>query len=261
MPKRTDRYPELLDFYNSFDDLDVTAADRRSFERFLSDLEEEDQAALHALEAHPLTFTVARFRNIGGAVMPLPLELTYADGAVERVTLPVEVWKRNPEVVSKMFISESPIVRIQLDPQRQIADADRTNNLFPPEIMAGRFPLTSDGDSSNPMQRALGEGGRVDMQTQATLIAAHVAKRWGEQNARLPSTVGGVLLDGIDEGLLQDSWSNRVTIEFAGNDPGATGVLATLRSEGADGERGTRDDIALCIHADGSVSDAPRSQE
>lgn len=261
IPKRTDRFPELLDFYNRFDELDVTPADRRSFKRFLADLDEEDQATLDALAAHPLTFTVARFRNLGGVVMPLPLELTFEDGKVERLTLPVEIWKRNPEVVSKMFVSESPIVKIELDPQRQIADADRTNNLFPPEIMAGRFGLTADSDRRNPMQRAQGEGGRRQLRSQATLIAAHLLERWDAQEGTTPVKVSSMLLEGVDDAVLHDHWSRAISVEFAGVDPGPSGLFATLRSSGADGERGTSDDFSIGIYADGSVRNSKRSKE
>ena len=51
-------------------------------------LEEDDRAVFEAIEDRPLHFSIVRFRNHGGIPMPLPLEIRYADGTVERGPAP-----------------------------------------------------------------------------------------------------------------------------------------------------------------------------
>ena len=41
-----------------------------------------------------------------------------------------------------MFVGTSPVARVILDPYRELADADRTNNAYPPEVIQGRFGIT-----------------------------------------------------------------------------------------------------------------------
>lgn len=69
---------------------------------------------------------------IGGLVMPVILELAYADGTTEEIRLPAEIWKMQneklEETVSKVLITDKPIVKIVLDPNLETADTDTSNN-------------------------------------------------------------------------------------------------------------------------------------
>ena len=51
-------------------------------------------------------------RNVGGIPMPVPLQLTYADGTTELLPLPVEIWANNEPVVTKVIASPAPIQQI-----------------------------------------------------------------------------------------------------------------------------------------------------
>jgi hypothetical protein len=161
-----------------------------------------------------------------------------------------------------MLVSEQPVVKVELDPVRQLADADRTNNMYPPEIMAGRFQVKPDGARRNPMQQARGEKGRPDVEKNARQLGRILSKRWSELDVRTsPVKLAGVLLDGIPDELLKDPWDQPIAIELSSSDdiePGSEVVMATIRSIGPDGESGTRDDIELIIRAEGSIADAPR---
>jgi len=158
LPKRTEKYPELNDFYNQYDALNVTEADQKAYEKFMEGLSDKQKDVLGNL---PNAYLV-EFRNIGGIVMPLIVELEYQDGTKEIRRIPAEIWRRNNEVVSKMFITEKPIKQIALDPRGETADAAVVNNFFPRRIEAKSVELTpgfSDprrgrrgGD--NPMRRA-----------------------------------------------------------------------------------------------------------
>jgi hypothetical protein len=68
--------------------------------------------------------------NRGGAVMPVEIELHFADGSSERVTWAVDVWAGTRRVTRRV---EAPrrVVKIILDPERFYPDLDRTNNVWP----------------------------------------------------------------------------------------------------------------------------------
>jgi hypothetical protein len=82
------------------------------------------------------------FSNIGGLVMPLFLELEYADGSMDEHRYPAEIWKLDDQQVSKLIITDQPIVAVTLDPRYETADADITNNHFPRKIVENRMDLT-----------------------------------------------------------------------------------------------------------------------
>ena len=257
---RSERYPELLDFYSQFDELDVTEDDRRKFKRFMARLEDDDRAVFEAIENRPLHFSVVRFRNHGGIPMPLPLEIVYGDGTIEEVMLPVEIWKENPDVATRMFVGDQPIVRVLLDPYREIADADRTNNAYPPEVIVGRFGLTPARDRSNPMQAAASRDGRPAIERSAIRIAVAIVTAWEElaEEGDTPIGLASGLMTDMDSTLLVDPWERPMALEFSNNPgikSGEEAVLATLRSNGRDGRRGTDDDVVLVILADGQVRD------
>ena len=158
LPKRTDKYPELNDFYNQYDALNVTEADKEAYEKFMDGLSDKQKEVLGNL---PNAYLV-EFRNVGGIVMPLIVELEYQDGTKEIRRIPAEIWRRNNEVVSKMFITEKPIKQIALDPRGETADAGVVNNFFPRRIEAKSVDLTPGFSDSrrgrrggdNPMRRA-----------------------------------------------------------------------------------------------------------
>ncbi len=157
IPKRSDRFPELLDFYNVFDALEATPADIRAFDKKLEKLEPEERA-LHATSFH---YYVIDLENLGGLLTPIPLELRYADGTTEKVVFPAELWRRSPEAVSKLIVSEREIDSVLFDPNRETADADVTNNEYPPVVVNSRFKLFDSPKSKNPMQRAREEEERA----------------------------------------------------------------------------------------------------
>ena len=150
LPKRVEVNPVLADFYNSFDELDVTASDREAFESLMASLD-EDEAALLELRRN---FYVVELENVGGLVMPVVLDVHYTNGEVEELRIPAEIWRRNSEHVSKLIMTENTIDHIVLDPHLEIADSDVTNNRFPRAPVEGTFKLNERPKSSNPMRDA-----------------------------------------------------------------------------------------------------------
>lgn len=148
--KRIQDYPELKDFYNQVNPYEVTAENREAFQRFLKELTEDERKLLE----QPHNYYEVRFRNHGGLVMPIIIKLTYEDGSDEIVRIPAEIWRENAVSTSKGFLSSKQLKSIELDPHREVADANRDNNHFPAKFEPSRFKLYKAGKDrpSNPMR-------------------------------------------------------------------------------------------------------------
>ena len=71
------------------------------------------------------------FSNKGGLVMPLIIEWTYKDGTKEIDRIPAQIWRLNESKITKVFIKDKEVASIKLDPMRETADIDETNNSWP----------------------------------------------------------------------------------------------------------------------------------
>lgn len=83
-----------------------------------------------------LHFYSVKFKNEGGLIMPVIVELKFADGTSRIERLPAEIWRYNDQEISKVFVSDKPVVAIVLDPNEETADIDTTDNVFPREEKA-----------------------------------------------------------------------------------------------------------------------------
>ena len=154
----TDKDPKTKDFYDSYDEFaDITdGSERRRYETMLNDAEISDEmkekimekmsgksqyeqlldelsdneAKLAKRDDH---FYKIKFKNIGGLVMPLIIEMTYEDGSTDVTRIPVEIWRFNRPEVSKVFKTDKKVVSFTLDPFRETADTFRDNNHWPPK--------------------------------------------------------------------------------------------------------------------------------
>ena len=159
LPKRAEKYPELKDFYNEYDELKITEDDIKQYKRFFDALPDEQKNLMQ----NPPNLYVASFANKGGLVMPILLELEFADGSKASLRIPAEIWRRDNRNVSKLIITEKSIKRIVLDPRNETADVNVDNNYYPPQIgisdveanagFGGRGRRRG-GGGANPMQRA-----------------------------------------------------------------------------------------------------------
>ncbi len=153
-----DRFPELLDFYDTYDPLDVKPSDKEEYQKHLKNLEEKERALL----ASGKRFYVVDLSNEGGLVMPVILELEYADGSKKVERYPAEIWRRSPRSVQKLILSDKEIVGVVLDPLLETADVDTDDNYYPRRTQKSRFKVYKDGQRErNPMQQA-GLGNKSD---------------------------------------------------------------------------------------------------
>jgi len=70
------------------------------------------------------------FSNKGGLVMPIIVEWTFKDGTKEVDRIPAQVWRLNEQKVKKFFMKDKEVASIKLDPMRETADIDESNNTW-----------------------------------------------------------------------------------------------------------------------------------
>ncbi len=68
--------------------------------------------------------------NQAKMVMPVLARITFDDGSSEDLRLPVEVWYHSNKIQEKLHHAKT-VVKVELDPDRQLPEANRRNNLWP----------------------------------------------------------------------------------------------------------------------------------
>ena len=147
--KRTDDYPELLDFYNKWDEFAPLPSEKKAFETYVKTLEEDEQKLLDPT----MNFYAIELKNIGGVVMPVILSIEFGDGSKEEMRIPAEIWRRQSSSVTKLIPTRKEIRSITLDPHLETADADLSNNHWPRKPVKSKFQLFKEERDSkrNPM--------------------------------------------------------------------------------------------------------------
>ncbi len=144
------RVPELEDFYNTYDKFAVTKQDKEDYKKLLEELEEDEKALLKIKR----NIYIVDFENKGGLVMPIILKINYTDGSEEIKRIPAEVWRKNPQAVSKLIMTTKEIEKLEIDPYLETADADVNNNHWPAKVVKSRFQLWKQKTKESPMKQA-----------------------------------------------------------------------------------------------------------
>jgi hypothetical protein len=136
-----ERHPDLTDFYDKNTIYKVTNKERNEYQKFLKELEDWERKALDRAVKEDKNYYVLEFSNVGGLVMPIILEMEFADRRKERLYVPAEIWRRNPETVRKLIVLEKgdELVSVVVDPDWETADADIGNNAYPRRIIPSRI--------------------------------------------------------------------------------------------------------------------------
>ena len=140
-----------VDFYSTYDPFKTNILDRDEYNYYINSLNDDEKEILSSNK----NYYEIQFSNIGGLVMPIILKFNYIDGSSETIRIPAEIWKRNSETISKVFILDKEINDIILDPFLETADVDKNNNYWPPRNEPTRFQLFKYNRpfQENPMQR------------------------------------------------------------------------------------------------------------
>ena len=144
----TERDPATRDFYDRIDPLDATAAERRKAAESLKDLTAEERTALAVKD----NFYRFSFSNRGGLVMPVILKMDFADGSSETARIPAEIWRTNAKAVTWQFVSAKTLVKAEVDPMWETADADRSNNVYAGLIEPVTLGIDKPEDAKNRMK-------------------------------------------------------------------------------------------------------------
>lgn len=148
---------ELVDFYTTY----------RPWET-------EDSIQVSSMELYAETFTEKEkkekfgdqnyyelyFSNKGGLVMPVIIEWTFEDGTTEIERIPVEIWRKNESKFTKVFRKDKEVTAIRIDPYKETADIDESNNNWPVKELPSRFQVFKKhkfNKQPNPMQKAMGK--------------------------------------------------------------------------------------------------------
>ena len=100
------------------------------------------------------------FSNKGGSVMPIIIQWNYTDGSSDVDYISAYIWRKNEQRVTKNFAKKKEVASIQIDPFKETADIDETNQQWPKQAPdVSRFELYKQkaGDNSpenTPMRRA-----------------------------------------------------------------------------------------------------------
>lgn len=135
--KRLSRNPELRDFYNEHDDYTVTNKDRNKYNETMETLEPWEKLLL----ANKKHLYLVDFSNLGGLVMPLILEIELKSGAKTIERIPAEIWRYSPKKITKLIVTDEPIVGLTQDPYWETADIDISNNSWPRKLVPSRLEL------------------------------------------------------------------------------------------------------------------------
>jgi len=98
------------------------------------------------------------FTNKGGLVMPIIIEWTFKDGTKEMEKIPAEIWRKNENEFTKVFVKNKEVDAIVIDPYRETADIDLSNNNWPVKQLPTRFQVFKKHKQEkmlNPMQKAI----------------------------------------------------------------------------------------------------------
>lgn len=154
----TDRDTTLRDFYWKYD-REIAKYDTAKYpvtvKAQTEALDEEGRQKYGSKHLYEISFT-----NKGGLAMPIILEWTYKDGTKEIERIPAQVWRKNEKNVIKTFMKDKEVASIKLDPYRETADIDESNNKYGDIKEPSKFKVfkqkqnVTPAPGINPMQKA-----------------------------------------------------------------------------------------------------------
>ena len=87
----------------------------------------------------PKYFYEVVFDKPGGLIMPIIVELQFEDGTSELHKFPEQIWRKNNQTATRIFATEKPIKKIQIDPKLETADIEVGNNTWPVVRLKSKF--------------------------------------------------------------------------------------------------------------------------
>ena len=95
--------------------------------------------------------------NKGGCVMPVIIGWEFEDGSNEVDYISAYVWRKNEFNISKAFVKRKKVVKITVDPMKETADINPSNNEWPKASEISRFEVFKakqiERKTNSPMKR------------------------------------------------------------------------------------------------------------
>jgi hypothetical protein len=82
-------------------------------------------------ENDPWFYLQLKVKNVGGLLMPVPMRFHFLDGSSKVVRLPVSTWIKHEKQFIKSFRFKRRPIAVEIDPFRELADIDLSNNAWP----------------------------------------------------------------------------------------------------------------------------------
>ena len=162
-----ERFPDITDFYDENDQFTVTNKERNKYQSWLKKLEPWERKAFERAIEEDKNYYVMEFSNVGGLVMPIILEMTFADGTKEMMRIPAEIWRRTPKAVSKLVVTDKDkeLVSVTVDPRWETADVDVENNHYPRQIIPSRIEAYKSKRSKTGARRDIMQDIKTELKT------------------------------------------------------------------------------------------------
>jgi hypothetical protein len=136
----TDTDTTLRDFYYYNRDADANMREQQRLRTEAAQKDNDNAAKWKSTNIYELTFS-----NVGGLIMPVIVEWTFKDGTKEVDYVPVTAWRANEKQFSKVFMKGKEVAAIRLDPNKETADINEENGMWPVKEMPTRFQLFKAG--------------------------------------------------------------------------------------------------------------------
>ncbi len=125
----TDQDLEARDFYwkylRGLVQVDSSKAKTREISLPLGEFTAEEKTKYGNKHFYELNFS-----NKGGLVMPIIVEFTFTDGSKVLDRIPAQIWRLNELKTSKFYALDKEVSAIKVDPFRETADIDESNNVW-----------------------------------------------------------------------------------------------------------------------------------
>ena len=160
-----ERHPDIKDFYDKNSIYSVTNKERNEYQKFLKGLEDWERRVLDRALEEDKNYYVLEFSNLGGLVMPIILELEFVDGRKERMQIPAEIWRRNPDTVRKLIVLKKgdELKGVVVDPNWETGDANVDNNAYPRKIIPSRIEAYKDKKREGFSRRDLMQDSKTEL--------------------------------------------------------------------------------------------------
>ncbi|GAB5552021.1 MAG: M1 family metallopeptidase [Saprospiraceae bacterium] len=146
--------PDLIDFYSTYQPWETEdSVITQEVEYFAETVGAKEKREKYG----DLNYYQLKFVNKGGLPMPLILEWTFEDGTKEIERIPVEIWRKNENEITKVFVKNKVVKEVILDPFKETSDINESNNAWPVKEVPSRFQVFKahkEAELLNPMQKA-----------------------------------------------------------------------------------------------------------